>query len=264
MAKHTTMGQQRASTRKLIIATIVIVGVFELTILSYLNLMTSRIFSEPTVPGKNIVSYSLYGSNPRYTDGTANAQKMKLIYQEWTMRVYHDNTVPSDIIRKLHNEGVELVNMTSSTLKNPMVWRFLVASDRTVGRYLMRDIDSRVSLREKAAVDDWIESGKEFHIMRDNPFHTMTMLGGLWGGTRDAFPQMAEILYRYQLDGSYNNDQLFLNDLVWPIAKHSALQHDSFTCEKFGGKPFPTARVGTEYVGSVFINGSSDQIGRAH
>ena len=35
------------------------------------------------------------------------------------------------------------------------------------------------------------------------------------------------------------------------------LQHDSFSCDKFGEtKPFPTKRVGWEHTGSVFLNGT--------
>ena len=27
----------------------------------------------------------------------------------------------------------------------------------------------------------WLVSGKQFHVMRDGPFHTATILAGLWG-----------------------------------------------------------------------------------
>ena len=39
-------------------------------------------------------------------------------------------------------------------------------------RYLMRNLDSRLSIREKLAVDEWVSSGKRFHVMRDHPSHS--------------------------------------------------------------------------------------------
>ena len=46
---------------------------------------------------------------------------------------------------------------------------------------ISRDTDSRVSHREMIAVNKWLESDKGFHIMRDHPWHTTKILGGMWG-----------------------------------------------------------------------------------
>eukprot|EP00804_Cyclotella_cryptica_P025471 CCRYP_011979-RB/>CCRYP_011979-RB protein AED:0.02 eAED:0.02 QI:717/1/1/1/1/1/2/1223/81 len=54
--------------------------------------------------------------------------------------------------------NVELVNMSPSPpSSNPRTWRFLVALDPEVNAYIIRDIDSRLNLREKAAVFEWLE-----------------------------------------------------------------------------------------------------------
>jgi len=42
-------------------------------------------------------------------------------------------------------------------------------------------LDSRFNDREQAAVDEWMRSDKSFHIMRDHPAHTTTILAGLFG-----------------------------------------------------------------------------------
>jgi FkbM family methyltransferase len=206
---------------------------------------------------KKILAYSLYGSDRRYTDGAlANSKLYHEIYPDWDMRVYHDKTVPESIINELRNNGVDLVDMTGSPL-NKMSWRFLPASDSEVDRFCARDIDSRLSNREKAAVDAWIESGKKFHVMRDHPSHSKyAMSGGMWCGTHDAAPDMDKLLQKRHMTQSYLQDMDFLNNVIWPIAKDHILQHDSFSCDKFGGgSPFPTRRIGWEHVGSVFING---------
>ena len=61
-----------------------------------------------------------------------------------------------------------------------MFWRFL-AADHLSDIVLSRDTDSRLNKREKAAVDEWLNSDKDFHIMRDHPYHATEILGGMWG-----------------------------------------------------------------------------------
>jgi hypothetical protein len=118
--------------------------------------------------------------------------------------------------------------MTESFLPNKMSWRFLVASVPFVSTYVIRDIDSRLSEREKAAVDEWILSGKKFHVMRDHPAHgVLPISGGMWGGTREAIPELEELLRGQILKDTYMTDMKFLNGFVWNIAKTSVYQHDS-------------------------------------
>jgi hypothetical protein len=215
-----------------------------------------------TPAATNIISFSLYGSNSRYTDGAlANAKLCKTIYPGWAMRIYHDKTVPELVLNNLHDAGVQLVDMTGSAL-NTMSWRFLPASDSAVQRFCVRDLDSRLSAREKAAVDAWMESGKHFHVMRDHPSHSnYAMSGGMWCGTHDAIPDMDHRLKNRQMTQAYLQDMDFLNKDIWPLVKDHVLQHDAFSCDKFGGGvPFPTPRKGWEHVGGVYIDGKMRQV----
>ena len=59
------------------------------------------------------------------------------------------------------------------------MWRFLPFEN--VERFISRDADSRLSIREKLAVDKWIESDKTLHIMRDHPHHNVYIFAGLFG-----------------------------------------------------------------------------------
>lgn len=204
---------------------------------------------------EQIITYSLYGNNPRYTDGAvANAKLYKTIYPGWQMRVYHDDSVPQKILQKLQHHDVQLRNMSKSNM-NAMSWRFTVSDN--VARFCARDIDSRLSMREKHAVDEWIASGKKFHVMRDHPSHsTYALSGGMWCASDEGMRQIQRVLKGIPSGNQYMQDMDWLNANVWPIARQSVLQHDSFSCDKFGGGlPFPTPRVGWEHVGSVYING---------
>jgi hypothetical protein len=61
------------------------------------------------------------------------------------MYIYFDNSVPLNTIQQLTQyRSVSLVNMTDSSINNKMSWRFLVAADTDVERYVVRDIDSRL------------------------------------------------------------------------------------------------------------------------
>ena len=46
---------------------------------------------------------------------------------------------------------------------------------------MSRDLDSRLNDREQAAVQEWLQSTKAFHFMRDNPSHGTPILGCGWG-----------------------------------------------------------------------------------
>jgi ATP synthase protein I len=61
------------------------------------------------------------------------------------------------------------------------MWRFLALDDPLAHRILFRDADSVISRREAGAVEQWIASGKRFHMMRDWGSHTALILAELWG-----------------------------------------------------------------------------------
>ena len=68
---------------------------------------------------------------------------------------------------------------------NPLAWRFLPLGDPTVSKFMARDADSRITHREQAAVQEWLESHMPFHAMRDHPSHYFPMQSGMWGADND-------------------------------------------------------------------------------
>ena len=136
-----------------------------------------------------VISMSLYGSDPRYTRGAIeNAKLITKVFPGWKLRIYLSNVsnvgVPSDIVKQLKTSNVDLVFMNPSTTKvKPMMWRFLVANDVTVDRFIVRDADSRLIPRDATEVEVWIQSGKAFHCIRDHSGQVgWPISGGLWGG----------------------------------------------------------------------------------
>ena len=66
--------------------------------------------------------------------------------------------------------------------------------------------------------------------MRDHPSHSdWPMSGGMWGGTRDAMPDMMDTIKKNAHSDAYVMDMQFLKDSVWPRANDAILQHDAFS-----------------------------------
>lgn len=219
--------------------------------------------------GLQVIAFSLFGPvadgwQARYGDGAAsNARLATKVFPGWQVWIYHDDTVPRAILAPLAlMPHVRLINMSAEArlLPNPRVWRFLVASDPRVPRWLIRDIDSRLLARDGAAVDEWVASHARFSIMRDHPSHTVYPINaGMWGGTSDAVPCLAQLMRQVSasLQGcngckvglsTYFNDQIFLQRHVWPVAQKSMLHHAAFGYSHFGN----ATRFGPACRGLVF------------
>lgn len=199
-----------------------------------------------------IICFSLWGNNPKYTIGAVkNAELAKTIYPDWKCRFYIGNDVPSDIVEQLKSLDAE-IQLMNDTGWNGMMWRFLGADSDDI--YICRDADSRLNYREKAAVEEWLSSDKDFHIMRDHPYHMIEILGCAWGcrnGIIKGISKMIEAYDKREYDNQYQVDQNFLKEMIYPSIKDRAMVHDEF----FELKPFPanaTKRTGSYFVGQVY------------
>jgi len=200
--------------------------------------------------GKKIISFSLWGNNPKYTIGAVkNAELAMQYYPGWYCRYYIGQSVPSEIVRRLQNyQNVQIKIMQELGDWNSMFWRFLAAGDNEVEVMISRDTDSRLGQREKDAVNNWLQSNKSFHIMRDHPWHTSYILGGMWGVRGKKLKNMRQMINDYEKNNKYQVDQSFLNEFIYPIVKDDACVHDEF----FENRPFPTKRKKWEFVGEIF------------
>ena len=206
---------------------------------------------------KKIISFSLWGDNPVYNVGAIrNAELAKDIYPDWVCRYYYGTSTLESTIEKLKGfDNVELINMGVEGDWAGMFWRFYPASDNDVDVVIVRDCDSRLNQREKGAVDEWLNSDKGFHIMRDHPAHGTEILGGMWGAKKGVVNNMKELIDDYIKGDFWQVDQNFLREKIYPLVKDNSSVHDEF----FEHKPFPTKRINKEFVGDVF-----DQYDKRH
>ena len=62
-----------------------------------------------------------------------------------------------------------------------------IPDDPTVEFALVRDVDSRPTVRELLAVNEWVSSGLKFHTIRDHLQHRVPVMGGMFGMRRGLF-----------------------------------------------------------------------------
>ena len=122
-----------------------------------------------------------------------------------------------------------------------LLWRFAVASDPSVRRFLVRDADSLLTVKERVAVDDWLRSGLHFHAMRDWFTHTDLLLAGMWGGVGGIVPAPDALLAAHTFWRMETNhiDQDVLCAVVWPAIRRHILLHDSIFHPCLCSVPFP-------------------------
>ena len=181
---------------------------------------------------KKIISYSLWGNNPQYTHGAIhNANLVNTEFPGWIMRIYYNNTVPQEVIDVLKEApSVELVLIDENKYSwGGLYWRFYVHDDKSVERYIIRDLDCRLSKNDKKCVDEWVDSKLPFHLMRTVSSHNIEIMGGLWGAVRSElqFNMLEEITkYHNSLPPTHKGpDQEFLKTKVWSLIKGKCLVH---------------------------------------
>lgn len=184
---------------------------------------------------KRVLSFTLYGTNPRYTVGAVkNAILAARIYPDFLVRFYFGSDVPRQTLTTLGiMENVEIFKVDGDHGQFSNAWRFLAFSDPDVEIAMMRDADARITIREKIAVDEWMRSGIEYHSMKDHPtgHRSFPINAGMWGGRTEGLRHMKEIMEDFRarkMENGFAADQAFLAFLVAPLVYKSMMIHDSF------------------------------------
>jgi hypothetical protein len=199
----------------------------------------------PANPAENVISYCLWGNEPRYLAPLQeNVRILPHLFPAWSIRVYYDATVDHHYIIDLGKRGVQLRQMIlpqGQPAYRRLLWRFEAIRDPSVQRFLIRDADAILNIKERVAVDAWLHSDRYFHAMRDWHSHTDLILAGMWGGVGNILPSPTQ-LFRASTSWRVENDHVdqdILSDTVWPTIRQSILIHDSVFTGTLGSVPFP-------------------------
>lgn len=176
---------------------------------------------------KKIISISVWGKKPSYSVGALkNIELAQKIFPDWTCRIFVDGTVPTHYVEKmLEFPNVELAQVDNQTIFGAF-WRFYSMFQNEDDIVISRDSDSRLSEREKRCVDEWLQSDKKFSIIRDHyPHYDWPMLAGMWGMKGKFDDELLPIMENYAQTHAYTVDQVFLKDVVWPLAEKDCMIH---------------------------------------
>lgn len=207
---------------------------------------------------KKLISFSLWGDNPLYCNGAVkNVLEAKEIYPDWTCRFYVSTDCP--VINKLKTMDCEVVEMQPFSVidhskddwtwqkdHTAMFWRFYAMSEpvEKYERVIFRDTDSIVNWREKAAVDEWIESDMLAHRMHECKEHwNAPIMGGMWGIKCGVIKNSKHIIDLFiKTYPQYNEpwmfvDLIFIREKLIPYIKNSLMGHgfgheNNFPCHK--------------------------------
>lgn len=189
---------------------------------------------DPDAPARNVVAYSLFGDDPFYHEcAVTMARTTPTIFSEFTARFYCGPEIPKKVLRALTaakarvlqvgQRGPERLSPYAGTF-----WRFLAFDDPNVDVVIVRDVDSPILPRERAAIDLWLESEFPFYCLRDHPVHAEVMLAGMWGGFTGVLPKIAPLMQGHLTrDHARAVDQRFLRDIIWPRIREATLAIDS-------------------------------------
>lgn len=212
------------------------------------------------------ITYSLWGDNKVYTYGIIeNVLDARKYYEGWIVRVHYNDTIPQNVVDWLKiQDNVETIHHPGNKTKaSNTMWRFedLFIKDATV---IVRDADSRFTQREVDCVNEWLESDKDFHIIRDHKHHTCPIIAGSFGvknncleyigvstGARNVNHPPLKFIPGLELMNNFRDylpdnrdvyivDQMFLFQYVYPYVANKSMVHCSHNAyEPFAKKLEP-------------------------
>ena len=211
------------------------------------------------------VSFSLYGDKGIYNCGAvSNAQLVAQYLPGWTAIFFLGPSVVRSLEESLLELGARIVRVNEAETPIAMTWRFRATSLHNITHVLFRDCDSRISPREASCVRQWVESGKSYHIIRDHPWHSSPIMGGLWGVTgKSELEYVAQVSLQAAslYEDVYGLDQRLVSERVYPraIKSGSYFVHDAFRSIEKGSTRPPDRQDGGFMGERIFCDGSYDQ-----
>jgi len=180
---------------------------------------------------KQVISYSLYGIQPRFLIGAIkNAQLAQVFFPGFEVRFYVGNSVPT-WVRSTLDLFPNVVQIPVDAPENSIarMWRFKAICDPEVDVVLSRDCDARLGIREAEAHQEFLDSDLNFHIIRDHPTgHGYLISAGMFACKTKAMPFFEKVLNETPLRDTYMQDQEFMAHQVYPHIADTCLIHDDY------------------------------------
>lgn len=189
------------------------------------------------------ISFSLYGDSPRYKVGAVKNAILASRYfpfdDGFVVRIYMANSLLEDqaLITTLRLfKGLQIVLVDEEENHTAKLWRYFAFSDSEFDSVIVRDIDARLSYRDRIAHEDWIQSDLDAHIIKDHPTgHDYLISAGMFAGKTKTLREIPTHIWGNRNGDYYTIDQDLLANHVYPIIKDSVLIHDPYYKTKVEG-----------------------------
>jgi hypothetical protein len=209
---------------------------------------------------RTVISFSLYGFVNKYIGGLLqNCRDINHIYPDFWIYVYMGNDFDRSILNGVFDSISNLkIIETGCQGHINMTYRFFAIDEENVEIMFSRDADSRLNLRDQYCINEFLKSDKRFQIIRDHPDHGALILGGTWGIKKGLITSVKQLFINSSLEfNTYDHDQQFLSNIVYPLVKNDALIFDEFL--DFPGETRHRIDAVTEE-----IYGRKDHVGLQH
>ena len=215
---------------------------------------------------RKVISFCVWGNKNIYNYGIyENALIIPKLFPDWSMIVYYTKTANLKVINEL--KKFNYVRCIECDLpnhyKNNML-RFLAGIDINYDIAIFRDADSRLIQRDVVAVNEWINSGKDIHILRDNYWNGIEnrISAGLWGVQREFLNKInfKEMFYNFITQNLKNEktlDEIFLQKFVYPhLNENNSIIHSPFHKWENWAKNFPqnAENISKGFCGQIIRN----------
>jgi len=170
---------------------------------------------------KKIISMSVWGDSPRYIVGANRQYELaKEFYPDWEFRIYTDD---KQKFKDLTDANI--IEVTDGSYG--MFWRFNALFEDDNNVVIVRDSDSRITIREQRAVNEWLNSDKKFHKFQDHEAHYEFPIIGCAFGYKGKFNNpIYNLMHHYMKNLAYYlGDQIFLKEVIWPMVRDNAMIH---------------------------------------
>ena len=176
----------------------------------------------------NIISYSIFGTNPKYFKNIINnIQVAKIKLPEWQIRVYIHNKVPKSFIEELYKNGAELY-IVNDPICTPgsgsgTFWRFLPLVENV--NAVILDADEKIDNKKVNNITYFFQKDKNMISgMGTSPFpKSHLMAGRLFKKKGFKLPWNEDFIMNYPIRSRWGSDEVFLTNEIYSYAKKQGL-----------------------------------------
>jgi GR25 family glycosyltransferase involved in LPS biosynthesis len=182
---------------------------------------------------KKVISYCIYGNNIKYLNGLLkNITIINNKLPDFFIYIYCGCDINQEIIdkcRSFNNINLIQTDIQDSEL---MSYRMLPITYNDISICFSRDVDSPITDRDIWTMNDFINSNKLFHIVRDHYWHKNKIMGGIYGIKKELKINIYDEFNKWKKDNNitkfyYGTDERFLQEYLYPLIIPYALIHSN-------------------------------------